>query len=297
MKHAAATMLVVVWTLSLPLAAAEPPELTIEATPLGEGVFMLSSGAGGNLALVVAEGGALLVDSEYEQLYPKVRTAIDGLTPSPIRWLVNTHWHFDHVGGNQRLAEAGALIIAHANARRHMTSDTHIDIIDRDVPASPDAALPVLTLTGAATVHVGGATVELIPFAGHTDGDLVVRLAAANVIHVGDLFFNCGYPFIDVANGGDVDDVITSLEAVLGWCDGDTRIIPGHGPLATRDELAAYVEMLRDFRAIVAAGIAAGKDLETIQASGATAELDAVWATRGCFPSDQFTEMVFRSIN
>jgi len=292
------------WLAVVPLAsclvaasarAQELQDLPIETTHLAGSVWHLTSHAGGNLAACVGEDGVLLVDAEYEQLAPKVVDALAEIGDEPIAFVVDTHWHFDHVGGNALFAAAGARIVAHENVRRRMAVDQHIGILDVDVPASPPEALPVITFADSITFHLNGEeiTVFHVP-AAHTDGDAIVRFRRADVIHVGDLVFQGGYPFIDVTAGGSIDGVIAGLERVLPLCDGATTIIPGHGPVGGRDELAAYVAMLREFRSAVAAEMEAGKDLPAILEAGPTAELDAVWNRQ--FPAPVFTEIVYRSL-
>lgn len=269
--------------------------LSITTTHLAGSVYHLTSRAGGNLAASVGEDGVLLVDAEYEQLAPKVVDAVAAIHEGPITFVVNTHWHFDHVGGNAVFAAAGARIVAHENVRSRMAVDQHIAVLDVDVPASPLEALPVITFTDSLTFHLNGEEITVFhPPPGHTDGDAVVHFRHANVIHVGDLVFQGGYPFIDVSAGGSIDGVIAALERVLPRCDDATRVVPGHGPVGGREELVAYVAMLREFRAAVAAEMEAGKDLPAILEANPTAELDAAWG--GQFPPPVFTEIVFRSL-
>jgi cyclase len=291
------------WILGALLLTAGIPVLTaqdfsqyqIVATPLSDNVTWLR-GAGGNMAACSDGDGMLLVDAEYAQMSDKVKDALTELGDQPLAFVINTHWHFDHVGGNAILHEAGAIIVAHANVRKAMASDQHIDIIDHDEPAAPRAALPAITFTDSLIFHLNGEEIAVIhvPHA-HTDGDAIVHFRRANVIHSGDIVFNCGYPFIDVSHGGHIDGVIAAVKTILSLCDDETQIVPGHGPLARKTDLETYLGMLQDFRNAIAGEIAAGKDLETIKAAKATAVIDAKWGDK-MFPPELFTEMVYRSL-
>jgi cyclase len=271
-------------------------EVSFRRTELAPGLHLLSSGAGGNVIACIGEDGVLLVDTEYAQLAERLKRAVEALTDRPVRFAINTHWHFDHVGGNAALARAGAWLVAHENVRKRMSVDQRIAVIDRQVPAAPREALPAVTYRECMTLHVNGQEVVLAHYpAAHTDGDTVVYFAAANVVHAGDIFFNGGYPFIDVSAGGGIDGVIAAGEAIVARTDDETRIVPGHGPLARRADLIRYLGMLRAFRAAVAKEVEAGKDLAAILAARPTAELDRTWG-RTFFPPERFTEIVFRSL-
>ncbi len=267
----------------------------VEARPLAPGVSLLSA-AGGNLVACHGPEGVLLVDSEYAQLTPKLRAAVAALGAGPRRLLVNTHWHFDHVGGNAALAGDGATIIAHARVRDRMQKGQTIAIIDETIPPAESAALPTVTFTDSLTLHLNGETVDVWHLPGaHTDGDAVLRFRRADVLHVGDLWFHGGYPFIDISSGGHIDGLIAALDTLVAVAGDSTRVVPGHGPLGTKAQLAAHRDMLREFRDIVAREIAAGKDLSEIIAEKATARLDATWGEK-MFPPAAFTEIVYRSL-
>ncbi len=267
----------------------------VETTPLADHLFLMT-GAGGNMAVCTGEDGVLLVDSDYLEMSEKVAAAVAALSDLPVRFVVNTHWHFDHVGGNEKFGRGGSSIVAHTNVRKHMATDQFIAVIDHEVQASPPEALPAVTFTDTHSFDLGVEEISVIhlPHA-HTDGDGVVHFHQANVIHAGDIFFNCGYPFIDINHGGTIDGLIVAVEAILRMCDEETRIIPGHGPLASRKDLQTYRAMLRDFREAVAKEAATGKDLEAILETNATADLDRKWG-KIFFPPAAFTEMVLRTL-
>lgn len=266
------------------------PELRV--TPLGEDVCLLA-GAGGNLALFVGGDGAVLVDSEYELMADKVAAAVREITKIPIRYVVNTHWHFDHVEGNERLHQAGAVIVAHENVRKRMSVEQTLGHIDRRVPASPPAALPTITYTDRLTLHLGGDEVRLLHvLPAHTDGDTFVYFPAAKVLHVGDVFFNGTYPFIDVRAGGSIDGMIKAADRALKLADDRTKIIPGHGALATKADLQAYRDMLATARDRIQALVKKGQSREEVIAAKPTEDLDSTWG-RGPFKPDLWVGLVF----
>ncbi len=279
------------------LLAQDLKSVRVKITSLDNGIYMLATRVGGNLGVCTGEDGVLLIDSEYAQLNPKVKTAIAAVNDKPVRFLINTHWHFDHTGGNPVFGKEGSLIIAHENVRKRLAVDQRIGTLGREVPALPEEGLPVITFTKSIAFHTNGQEIEVIHMPGaHTDGDGVVLFKKANVIHAGDIFFNCGYPFIDVEAGGDIDGMIEAVKAILKLCDDKTRIIPGHGPLASKEDMETYRDMLCEFRAVVAKEMAAGKDLKTILAEKPTAELDKKWGNV-FFQPDKFTEIVFLSLD
>jgi cyclase len=273
-----------------------PAEIRFTTTRLGDNVALVASGAGGNLAACFGEDGVFLVDAEYAELVEKTQAAVATLSDQPIRWVLNTHWHFDHTGGNAHFAAIGAVIAAHETVRERMSAGQHLAVIDVDVPPSPPAALPTLTFRDGATFHVNGEEIRVFHApAAHTDGDLIVHFRNANVVHVGDLVFNRGYPFIDVVAGGTIDGMVAGIERALTICDDETKIIPGHGPLSNKAELAEYAAMLRSFRDAIAQEIAAGKNLTEVLDAKPTAALDEKWGSAQ-FPPPLFTEMVYLSL-
>jgi glyoxylase-like metal-dependent hydrolase (beta-lactamase superfamily II) len=269
--------------------------LAVQAVPVAAGIAMLM-GSGGNIGVFAGEDGVFLIDDQYAPLTDKVRGAIDEISDRPMRFLLNTHWHGDHTGGNENLGKAGVLIVAHDNVRTALKQEQFLEILDLSVPPSPPAALPVVTFSDTLTFHMNGEVVYAfhVPLA-HTDGDSIVHFRHSNVVHVGDILFNGIYPYIDYAIGGSIDGMIEAGKAVLAIVDGDTKIIPGHGPLADREDLARSVAMLEGVRAKIAPLKAAGKSLEEVIAAKPTAEWDEEWGD-GLFSPEQFVEMVYESL-
>ncbi|MEM7585178.1 MAG: MBL fold metallo-hydrolase [Acidobacteriota bacterium] len=279
--------------LSSPVAAQRDfSQVEITTVDVAPGVYMLQ-GAGGNIGVSVGEDGVVLIDDQFAPLTDKIRAAVAELSDQPIRFLINTHWHGDHTGGNENFGKAGTLLVAHDNVRVRLEAGGVVDFFGSNNPPAPKAALPVVTFDQAVTFHLNGGTVHAfhVPPA-HTDGDSVVHFEAANAVHMGDLYFNGMYPFIDYSSGGSIDGVIAAADRVLAMIDDDTRIIPGHGALSNRAELAAYADMLRGVRAAVAPLVEAGHSLEEVIAAKPTAAFDDTWG-KGFIQADGFTKIVY----
>lgn len=272
-------------------AQTEAPSVFTELRP---GVFMIE-GPGNNMLLSTGADGVLLVDSDFARNAEAIAAAIHERAGRAPNIVLNTHYHGDHAGGNAAFAVAGAHIIAHENMRRRLRDGLTVDGSVVRPPASPEA-LPRSVYAGRASVFFNGEDVRLIhPGPAHTDGDTIVFFATSNVIHMGDLFFNGGYPFIDIASGGDVDGYIAAQELALSLADEETRIIPGHGPLAGRADLARTAAMLREARSRIAALIARGMSEEEAVASNPLAEFNADWTA--FYPPDRFVRMVYRGLS
>nr|MBA3777292.1 MBL fold metallo-hydrolase [Betaproteobacteria bacterium] len=218
------------------------------------------------------------------------------LSKKPVKFVLNTHWHFDHTGGNENFGKAGTLIVAHDNVRKRMSTAQLIEFLGMPIKASPKRALPVVTFTTDVTFHLNGDEVHVFHVAnGHTDGDAIVHFKKSNVIHLGDIFFNKLYPFIDTSSGGSVDGMIAATDRVLSLANDDTKLIPGHGPLATKDDLQIYRDMLATTSTRIKAQIKEGKKLEEAIAAKPTAEFDAVWGKGSLLPS-KFVEMLWKNL-
>ena len=262
MRRAAAAIFLLLATSSLAQQAPPPAEVRVER--LAPGVAVLF-GRGGNIGLSYGDDGNVLIDDQYAPMTERIVAAVRGIDPDPIRFVVNTHWHGDHSGGNENLGRAGTVIVAHDNVRRRMTMEQLVR--GARVPPSPTGALPVVTFSENLTFHLNGDEIRAIHVApAHTDGDSLVHWTRANVLHMGDVYFNGMLPFVDLDSGGSVEGVIAAVGIALEIANDETRIIPGHGPLARRAELAAYRDMLRGLRDRVAAEMSAGRSLDEIKA-------------------------------
>jgi cyclase len=284
------------WLAAAPaLAQQDFSKVEVKAEKVAEGVYMLT-GAGGNMGLSVGKSGTYLIDDQYAPLSDKIVLAIRLITPDPVRFVVNTHWHGDHTGGNENMGKAGALLVAHENVRRRMSTEQFMGAFGRKVEPSPEGALPVVTFTDAVTFHWNGDEIRAyhVPPA-HTDGDVIIHFVKADVVHMGDVFVNGGYPFIDTSSGGRIDGVIGAAELVLAGIGEKTRLIPGHGPLGTKADLQAWHDGLKTLRDRIAKLKAEGKTRDQAIAAKPTADYDAKWGT-GFMKGDTFTGLVYDSL-
>ena len=252
-------------------------KVEIKVTPVAGKVYMLE-GAGGNIGASVGEDGILLVDDQFEPLAPKIRAAVEGIAGGSgggkIKFVINTHWHGDHTGGN-KVFGLEAPIIAQANVRRRLSTEQ--SVLGNKVPPSPKQALPVITFDQAVSVHWNGEEIKVVHFPhGHTDGDSVVFFTGSNVVHMGDDFFAGQFPFVDLGTGGSVQGLIDDVAKALTLVPADAKVIPGHGPLSTRADLERFHAMLVASTDVVRRRMHAGESLEKIQAEGLPAEL-APW--------------------
>ncbi|MCP4161815.1 MAG: MBL fold metallo-hydrolase [Deltaproteobacteria bacterium] len=262
-------------------------KVKIKTIKVTKNIHMLM-GAGGNLGVSTGKSGTFLIDDQYAPLTKKILEAISGITKKPIKFLINTHWHFDHTGGNENIGKGDTVIVAHDNVRKRMSTGQMMKAFNFKVPAAKPQALPVVTFPTSLTFHWNDETIEVKHFAhAHTDGDSVVFFKKANVIHTGDLFFNGIYPFIDVESGGSVEGMIESVDKVLNRANSKTKIIPGHGPLATVKDLKAYRNMLSTVYKRIARLLKNGKTVKEIVASKPTADLDSKWG-KGFLKPDQW---------
>ena len=270
-------------------------QVEIETILVAEDVYMLT-GEGGNIGVAVGEEGVLLIDDQYAPLTDKIEAAVAEISDLPIQFLINTHWHFDHTGGNENLGNAGVVILAHDEVYTRMSTEQTIEAFQRTVPPSPDAALPQITFNDTATFHLGGKTIKGMHVdSAHTDGDTVIHFPDVNAIHTGDIYFNGIYPFIDASSGGSIAGMIRAVEATLALADDETKIIPGHGPLSNRQELEAFRDMLVDVKIRTTKAIAKGTSLEDFLASKPTSDYDEAWGGGFLKPED-FLTIVYNSL-
>lgn len=268
------------------------PVTTIAVT---DGIHMLS-GRGGNVAISSGADGVLIVDDQYATQYEPIVTAISAITDAPARFVLNTHWHDDHSGGNAAMSDAGAIIVAHDNVRERLSTDQMIEFFKAERPAPPPHALPIVTFAHDITFHFNGDVIHVFHVDNaHTDGDAVVHFRAANVIHTGDVFFNEMYPFIDTGSGGSISGVIAAVEKILALANDGTKIIPGHGSLSDKHGLEQYLAMLRAVQRTIAHLIVSGASEEQAVLAHPTASFDASWGG-GFLGPDRFVRMVYDNI-
>lgn len=270
-------------------------DVEIVAAPIRDGLYLVT-GRGGNIVASTGANGTFLVDDQYAPLTGRIQAALDEVTDQPVRFVINTHWHGDHVGGNENFGAAGAVIVAHENVRRRMSSDQFMAVFNSTVPAAPPQALPVITFAESVNLHLNGIDVRVRHVASaHTDGDAVVYFEQADVLHMGDIYFNGLYPFIDLGSGGGIDGMIAGVALGVELAGERTVVVPGHGPLGDRDSLAAYGEMLTDFRDRIAALKADGKSLEEVVAARPTAEFDEALG-QGFIPPERLVGFIYESL-
>lgn len=268
----------------------------ITTTRLYDNLYLLSNNVGGNMALQTGADGLVLIDSNFSTVVAKIRDAIAGVSHDAPDALINTHWHYDHTDGNQALHAAGFGIFAHQKTRERMSAAQTIPFFHLVMPASPEAALPTITFDRALHAWHNGDSLDLVHFdAAHTDTDIYVHFHKANVLHVGDIWFNNRYPFIDEATGGTINGMIEGAERALTVADKDTKIIPGHGPVGSRPELEKYRDMLKASRDRVAALKRSGASEQETIAKKPLAETDPVWGM-GFMNGDAFTGIIYRTL-
>ncbi len=283
----------VVLTASPVHAQRDFSNVEIETIRVAGGVYMLV-GSGGNIGLSVGEDGPFVVDDQFAPLTEKILAAIAEVSDGEVRFVLNTHWHFDHTGGNENFGEAGALIVAHDNVRLRMSVDQFMEAFDRAVPAAPPIALPVITFAEGVNFRWNGETIRVVHVENaHTDGDAIVVFEDANVVHMGDTYFNGSYPFIDVQAGGGIEGVIAAADRVLQRADSQTKIIPGHGALSGPEELRAYRDMLITVRDRIRMMINDGMSVDEVVTAKPTSDLDATW---GANP-DSFVRFAYQAMS
>jgi cyclase len=267
------------------------PKISVSA--VAGPVYMLQGGGGGNIGVVTDSGGSVVIDAMMEPFAEPIRSALKSVPGGDrVRILINTHWHADHTDGNKVLGP-GVAIISHENVRPLLAKDQ--TLLGQQTPALPAGALPDITYSDKLVVHAGGEAIRLVHYPhAHTDGDTVVFIDKVKVVHMGDMFFNGMFPFLDVANGGDIDNWVRQLDSILAGLPGDARIIPGHGPLASPAELKAFRDMLHDSAETVRKQMKEGKTLEQIKAAGLPDRF-APW-TKGFLSTPRWLELVYRSL-
>jgi glyoxylase-like metal-dependent hydrolase (beta-lactamase superfamily II) len=267
----------------------------IKTTKLYDNLYLLQ-GAGGNMAVQTGPDGKLLIDSSFSTAVPKIREAMDALSKDPAHLLINTHWHIDHTDGNEGMHAAGFSILAHSETRMRLSRPSEIKLFGMSLPAAPDGALPTTVFDNWMRLWSNGDSLELQHFnPAHTDTDIYIHFDKADVLHMGDAWFNGMYPFIDESSGGNINGMIEAAERGLHFAGPAMKIIPGHGPLGSRKELQASRDMLAMVRDRVAALKKTGASEQEVAAKKPTADLDSTWA-KGSFAPDMFVGIVYRTV-
>jgi glyoxylase-like metal-dependent hydrolase (beta-lactamase superfamily II) len=266
-------------------------KVEIKVTPVGGSVYMLE-GAGGNIAVSAGDDGLVMVDDQFAPLAPKIQAALKGISPKPLRCVILTHWHYDHLGGNAFFQQL-APIVAQDNVRKRLEQGG--PLVGRQIPPAEESALPIVTFSDRLTLHLNGEEIRVIHLPnGHTDGDSVVIFTKSNVVHMGDAFVTYGFPFIDLDNGGDVRGMIAGLEQTIAAVPAEVKVIPGHGPISTIADVKAFVAMLKDTSARVEVGIKAGKTLEQLQKEKVLASYEKLGG--GFVSADKFIEVLYTDL-
>ena len=289
-------LLLIVSLLLVVTASAQQPDYSkvqMKATKVAGNVYMLE-GAGGNIGVSVGDDGLLIVDDQFAPLADKIRAALKGIADKKLHFILNTHWHGDHTGGNVVFGPE-ATIIAHDNVRKRLATEQKSTVFNSTTPPSPKEALPVITFDQTLTVHFNGEEIRAIHYPkGHTDGDSVIFFSASNVVHLGDDFFAGRFPFVDLESGGSVEGLVKNIGELITKIPADAKLIPGHGPISTLDDLKSYHRMLQQTTEIVRGKIKAGKTLDQIKSEGLPAEW-APWGT-GFIKTDRWVETIYKSL-
>lgn len=267
----------------------------VKTTKIADGIYMLE-GEGGNIGVSAGEDGVFLIDDQFAPLTPKITDAVKAISDKPIRFLINTHWHGDHVGGNENFGKAGVVIVAHDNVYKRMSVGGAIQLLKQTYAPAPKAALPVISFSETATFHLNSDDVTSIHLPpAHTDGDSFVRFARANVIHTGDVFAAYRYPFIDVESGGSVRGILRAIDRLLPMLGDNTKVIPGHGGLSGKKDVLAYRKMIATVVGRVEPMVKSGKALQQVLAAKPTREFDEEW---GKFRKpDAFVEIIYNGLS
>ncbi|WP_437661141.1 MBL fold metallo-hydrolase [Sorangium sp. So ce1182] len=285
-------------------SAAPPPaaddqfaKVEIKAEKVAGAVYMLE-GSGGNIAVSVGDDGIVIVDDQFAPLAPKIKAALKGITDRPVRFVLNTHWHFDHTGGNA-IFGAGAPIVAHENVRKRLVSGgPKATVGDKTIDAVPPAskeALPVVTFQDKVSIHLNGEEIRAIHIpSGHTDGDAVVYFTKSNVVHMGDDFVTYGFPFVDLVSGGSVKGLIAAIDRMVKELPADVKVIPGHGKVSGVEDMKKLSATLKDCVRLVEAEVKKKRTLKQIQDAKVLAKYDELG--KGFVSADAFVEVVFKEL-
>ncbi len=304
MNRVGITAVATIMALAGPVFAQQPPaapplpdfsKVEIQSTDLGDNIYMLE-GQGGNITVAVGKDGIIMVDGQYAPLHDKIKAAIEAISNQPIKYLINTHFHGDHTGGNELFATGGVTIVAQVNVKNRLAAGTSNGLTGAKTPPAPPAALPSDTYTNFSKIRLEGRIADLKHIANaHTDGDTYVWFKTANVLSTGDTFTNGRYPNIDFANGGNIRGMIAATDAYLKLVNARTKIVPGHGPLADKAALIEYRAMLISAHDRMAKLVKEGKSEDDVVAAKPFADFDAKWAPTE-LASKNFVRVVYHSL-
>jgi glyoxylase-like metal-dependent hydrolase (beta-lactamase superfamily II) len=272
-------------------------KVQIKVTKVSGNIYMLE-GSGGNIAASVGEDGIVIVDDQFAPLADKIQAALKGITDKPVRFVINTHYHGDHTGGNEPFSNKGSTVIAQDNVRKRLESGGMAGnggSLKMEQKPAPKAALPVITFEHDVTVHLNGEDIRALHFpSGHTDGDSIIFFPKNNVVHMGDDFVRYGFPFIDVASGGSVQGMISAMEKAMALLPADVKVIPGHGAVSNLDDVRSFVKMLKETSEVVQKGIDAKQTVEQMK----QAKILEPWSkfSGGFINSDAFIETLYNSL-
>jgi len=275
--------------------SAQMTDVKIAATKVADSIHMLK-GKGGNIGVLTGPDGTFMIDDQFAPLTTKILAAVKEIGGETPRFVINTHYHHDHTGGNENLGKMGVTIVSHDNVRKKLANGATIKAFDKVIPPAPKAAVPVITFAEEMTFHLNGQTVHVFHSNNaHTDGDAIIHFREANVIHAGDTFFNGFYPFIDVGGGGSVQGVIAAVDKMLALANDDTKIIPGHGPLANKAQLIAYRGMLTIAQGRLSKLKSSGKSAAEAVAEKPLSDLETTWG-KGFLPTDKWITIVYEGV-
>jgi cyclase len=275
--------------------AQEIPDQAVKIIKLTDNIHVLM-GVGGNIAVSSGADGVFIVDDDMPPIAAKIEAAVRSIQDEPVRMVFNTHWHFDHTGGNKHFGEQGALIVAHDNVRERMSTTQFSALFNTESKPSPDVALPVVTFDQSITFHLNGGTIRALHVpAGHTDGDAVLFFEEANIVHMGDLFFNRMYPVIDISAGGSARGMIAAIDTVIPMLNEDTVLIPGHGPVGDVEDLKAFRKMLAVVTNRIQLLVDDGKTVEEVLALNPSINFDDPWVWN-FMPPERFVKLIYDSV-
>lgn len=275
---------------------AQGDNVTINTTKLSNNTYMLK-GSGGNIIVSVGQDGVFMVDDQFAPLTEKIKEAISNITDQPVKFVINTHWHSDHTGGNENFGELGAIIISHDNVRERLSTEQFSAFFNKTIAPLTEKGLPIITFSDNMTLFQNGDEIRIIHVDhGHTDGDSIVYFTKNNVIHVGDDFNDKTYPLIDISSGGSIDGLISSLQTISSLIDDETKVVSGHSDISNKTKVNALITMLKDVRQNVSQLIQNGDSLEEIITSQPTSKYDEIYYDHSRLKPADFVTMVYQSL-